>query len=338
MIKLYSLYDGWLLTEITPLVKQVQWSGSITQPARKVTFNMVYPITDDNQPKVQIGPGTLISIVDSDTKKEIFRGQVIDRTLDSTNQEESFTVVDYLRFFMQSKDSKNIKNELPENIASKVCENFSDMGIQAGSMESTGISINRKCSKLSHYNIIMECYTQAAKQNGLRYIPIMDADKLNVILKGTTVSNFTLQSLKDDPYNNNLIGMTYKDSIDKMVNKIKIVDSDDNYIDTVENTGLISSYGLLQDIYQKEKDKDPYTVANNMLYGFDHEISVETAGNIYCITGYAIPTKIWYLDVLYDTTLYIDEDTHTWDCGTGKYTMKLTLNFNNIMDFQGVDS
>ena len=105
MIKLYSLYDGWLLTEITPLVKQVQWSGSITQPARKITFNMVYPITDDNQPRVQIGPGTLISIVDSDTHKEIFRGQVIDRTLDSTNQEETFTVVDYLRFFMISKDS-----------------------------------------------------------------------------------------------------------------------------------------------------------------------------------------------------------------------------------------
>jgi hypothetical protein len=335
---IYSLYDGWLMTEITPLVKQVQWSGSITQPARKISFNMAYPITDDNQPRVQIGPGTLISIVNSDTHKEIFRGQVIDRTLDSTNQEETFTVIDYLRFFMISKDSMNVKNELPENVASKVCGNFSDMGIQEGSMVSTGISINRICSELSYYNIIMQCYTQAAKQNGLRYIPIMDADKFNVILKGTNVSNYTLQSLKSDPYNNNLINMSYKDSLEKMINKIKIFDSNGNYIDSVESTGLKDSYGLFQDTYKKEDDKDCYTVANNMLYGFDHEISVEAVGNINCITGYAIPVKIWYLDVLSNTALYINEDTHTWDCGTGKYTMKLTLSFNNIMDFQGVDS
>jgi hypothetical protein len=334
MIKIYSLYDGWLLTDITPLIKQAQWSGSLTQPARIFTFTMTYSITDDNQPRVQIGPGSFVKVIDIDTSTEIFRGEVIDRTLDTSNQHETFTAVDYLRFFMQSKDSRNIKNMQPEDVAKSICGEFSFMGITSGIIESTGVSINRLCSQLSYYNIIMQCYTQASKQNGKQYIPIMKADKFNVIKKGEAVSDFTLQSLKSNPYNNNMLGMTYKDSMEKMINKIKIVDSEGNYIDSVELSAALNTYGLLQDTYQKEDGKDPYAVANNMLTGFSYEISAEAIGNINCITGYAIPVKIWYLNVLNDTILYINEDTHTWDCGSNNYTMRLTLSFDNTMDLQ----
>jgi hypothetical protein len=337
MIKLYSIYDGWLLTEITPMVKQVQWSGSVSQPARKISFTMSYPLTDDNQPRVQIGPGTLISVIEDSANKEIFRGQVVDRTLNSSSQEETFTVLDYLRFFMKSTDSMNIKNTLPEDVAITCCSKFESMGITTGNIVKTGIPVNRVCPNKSYYNIMMECYTQASKQNTFQYIPIMRADKLNIIYKGSIVQKHTLQSLRNNPYNNNIIGMTYKDTLENMVNKVKIFDSEGNYIDSVYNADLINSYGLLQDTYQKENDKDPYTVAGNKLYGFNHEITIEAVGNSDCITGYAIEAKIWYLDVLQDTILYINEDTHTWNCGTGEYTMSLTVSLGNRMDLQGVD-
>lgn len=335
MIRIYSLYDGWCLTDITPVCKQVQLSASIAQPARKCTFSMVYSLTDDNQPRVQIGPGTLIKIIEDITNKELFRGQVIDRTLNSANQEETFTCIDYMRFIMSSSTSMNIKNMTPEDIAQKAC---SEVNVLAGIIVATNIPVNRKCPDMSYYNIIMQCYTQVSKQVGIQYIPLMQADKFNVIEKGQIVSDFVLQSSRTDKYNNTMLGLTYKDTIENMINKVVIFDKDGNYYGHVENTGFKDSYGTLQTTYTQEDDKDAVTVANNKLYGFSDEISIEAMGNSDCITGYAVKAKIWYLDMLSDCILYINEDTHTWDCGTGKYTMKLTLSLTNQMDLQGVDS
>ncbi|OOM80943.1 terminase [Clostridium sp. BL-8] len=334
MIKIYSLYDGWNLTEITPVCKSVELSASLDQPARKCAFTMAYSTTDLNQPRVQIGPGTLISIVE-ENYGEIFRGEVIDRTLDTSNQEETFTCYDYMRFIMNSSTSMNIKDITPEEVTVKACQ---EVNITPGDIISTGISINRVCPDKSYYNIIMECYTEVSKQNGKKYIPIMKSDKLNVIEKGQVISDYVLQSDKKDIYNNNLMDMSYKDSIENMVNRVKIFDSDANYVDEVENSDYVRSYGVYQTTYTVEDDKDPYTVAQNKLHGFEEDIEIEALGNYSCITGYGVKTKIWYLDILSDATVYINTDTHTWECGTGKYTMKLTVSFSNTMDLQEEDS
>ena len=334
MIKIYSLYDGWNLTDITPVCKSIELSASVDQPARKCSFSMIYSLTDNNQPRVQIGPGTLISVIEDDYG-EIFRGEVVDRTLGSSSQEETFTCYDYMRFIMKSSTSMNIKNISPESVAAKACE---EVNITPGDMISTGISINRICPDKTFYNIIMECYSEASKQNGKQYIPIMKSDKLNIIEKGQVISDYVIQSSKTDIYNNNLIDMSYKDSLENMVNRVKIFDSQANYVDEVVNSELVKNYGVFQTSYQVEDDKEYYNVAKNKLYGFDEEIELEALGNYSCITGYAVKTKIWYLGLLNNATVYINADTHTFECGTGKYTMKLTVSLSNKMDLQEVDS
>lgn len=334
MIKIYSLYDGWNLTDITPVCKSIELSASVDQPARKCSFSMIYSLTDNNQPRVQIGPGTLISVIEDDYG-EIFRGEVVDRTLGSSSQEETFTCYDYMRFIMKSSTSMNIKNISPESVAVKACE---EVNITPGDMISTGISINRICPDKTFYNIIMECYSEASKQNGKQYIPIMKSDKLSIIEKGQVISDYVIQSSKTDTYNNNLIDMSYKDSLENMVNRVKIFDSQANYVDEVVNSELVKNYGVFQTSYQVEDDKEYYNVAKNKLYGFDEEIELEALGNYSCITGYAVKTKIWYLGLLNNATVYINADTHTFECGTGKYTMKLTVSLSNKMDLQEVDS
>ena len=147
MIKIYSLYDGWNLTDITPVCKSIELSASVDQPARKCSFSMIYSLTDNNQPRVQIGPGTLISVIEDDYG-EIFRGEVVDRTLGSSSQEETFTCYDYMRFIMKSSTSMNIKNISPESVAAKACE---EVNITPGDMISTGISINRICPDKTFY-------------------------------------------------------------------------------------------------------------------------------------------------------------------------------------------
>ena len=334
MIKIYSLYDGWNLTDITPVCKSIELSASVDQPARKCSFSMIYSLTDNNQPRVQIGPGTLISVIEDDYG-EIFRGEVVDRTLGSSSQEETFTCYDYMRFIMKSSTSMNIKNISPESVAAKACE---EVNITPGDMVSTGISINRICPDKTFYNIIMECYSEASKQNSKQYIPIMKSDKLSIIEKGQVISDYVIQSSKTDIYNNNLIDMNYKDSLENMVNRVKIFDSQANYVDEVVNSELVKNYGVFQTSYQVEDDKEYYNVAKNKLYGFDEEIELEALGNYSCITGYAVKTKIWYLGLLNNATVYINADTHNWECGTGKYTMKLTVSLSNKMDLQEVDS
>ncbi|OOM71100.1 hypothetical protein CLPUN_50920 [Clostridium puniceum] len=334
MIKIYSLYDGWNLTDITPVCKSVELSASVDQPARKCAFSMIYSLSDKNQPRVQIGPGTLISVVEEE-HGEIFRGEVVDRTLSSSSQEETFTCYDYMRFIMNSSTSMNIKNMPPENVTAKACE---EVNIKLGDIAVTGFPINRVCPDKTYYNIIMQCYSEVSKQNGKQYIPIMKADKLSIIEKGQVISNYTLQSSNKDVYNNNIIDLSYKDTLENMINRVVIFDADGNYVDKVENAEAVKSYGVFQTTYSVEDDKDTYTVARNKLYGFSDEISIEAMGDYSCITGYAAMTKVWYLGLLNNTTVYINADSHTWECGTGKYTMKLTVSLTNKMDLQEVDS
>ena len=163
------------------------------------------------------------------------------------------------------------------------------------------------------------------------YVPIMKGDKFCIIEKGQALSGYTLN------IEENVMNTTYKDSIDNMVNRVKIYDDEGNYVNVVENSGTFKDYGILQDAYQVDQDKNSVTVASNMLHGADRTVDIEAIGNLKCIAGYAVGTKIWYVSSLADATIYIDADNHTWDMGTGKYTMQLTLNFSNKMNFKEVN-
>jgi hypothetical protein len=324
MIKIYSFYPyRGATTDITPFAKTIKISASKDQPSRKCECTITYPIFDPNQYKPQIGPGNIIWIVD-DVEGEIFRGMVTDRELDSS-QEIRFIAYDFMFHLLKSKASYNFQNVTPEQVVNIVC---SEVRISTNIIASTGIPINRIVKNKGLYNIIMECYTEASKQNNKQYYPIMKSNKLNVIEKGQIVSGYTLQA------ETNITELNYKDSISSMVNRVKIYDANGNYVSKVENTDWVNQFGVLEDSYETEKDKDTNNTATNMLYGLDTDVTVDALGNVNCITGYAIACKVFYLSTMQDATLYIDADTHTWDMGKGSYTMELTLNISNLMDAQ----
>ncbi|MBC2579689.1 terminase [Clostridium sp. DJ247] len=330
MIRVISLYhsssQGDIKTDITSFCKSISLSSSKDQPVRKCEGTIVYPIFDANQPRTQIGPSNIIWIID-DVEGVIFQGIVFDRELNS-NQELTFTAYDFMIYLVKSKASFNFQNITPEDSAKKIC---SEVNINTGTIVATGIKINRLIQQKSLYEAVMESYSQASKENYKQYIPIMEGDKFSVIEKGKVLSNYTL-SIKE-----NVINASYKDTMDNMINRVKIYDGEGNYIGKVEDSSLFKNFGILQETYQAEEDKNYNKVASNMLHGIDTTIDIEVLGNLKCRTGYAVKTEIWYVSVLADSTLYIDADTHTWDMGTGKYTMQLTLNLSNNMDSKEVD-
>lgn len=325
MIELYSLYNG-VVANITNFIKTISNSGDKAQAARKLDITLAYPIWDRNQPRTQIRPGTKVWLLLNG--KEIFRGVAWNREIDSTSEGMPILVYDYLIYLTKSKVTYNFTNITPEDGTRKIC---SELGVEVGSLASTGIKINRLIAQKTGYEAIMELYTQASKINGKQYIPVMDGPKLSVIEKGKAIAGYTLTSQLDGK-GNNMIGTNYKDTLDSMVNKVKVYDDKNNYVGEVSNSSWINEFGLIQDNYAKEQDKNWNTVANGMLAGIQQDVTIEALGNWDCRTGYAVNTKVFYISNLQNAVMYIDGDTHTWEVATGKYTMSLNLSYKNQTD------
>lgn len=322
MIKVFSLYNKKIVTDITSYCKAIVWSGDISQCARKLECTLAYPIWDTNQPHTQIEPGNLIWIVD-ESGNELFRGIVFDRDIESDAEEIKFIAYDFLIYILKSKVTYNFTNILAEKAVEKIA---TDLDIKYNNIPSTKISIKKLYKGKAAYDAIMAIYTYVSYCNGKQYIPIMQSDKLSIIEKGTLIDNFIL---KPDV---NMGGTSYSDSIGNMINKIRIYDEKGNYIRDLINDDWIASFGILQDVYEESKKKNTGEITTFKLHGMDRAIKVPVLGDTRCITGYAVKSQIFYLSVLQNAILYIDADTHTWEVGTGKYTMELTLNLDNIMD------
>lgn len=325
MIQIFTLRNN-LTTNITPICKSISISGSTSQVARKLDVSLAYSIFDRNQSRTQVGPGTKVWVVLDG--KEIFRGIVWDREL-SSGEDLTFTAYDYLIYTTKSKVTYNFKNISANDATKKVC---SELGISIGSLASTG-RFNRIIQGKAAYEAIMEMYTQDSKVTQKQYIVIMIGTKLNVFVRGAIVADFSLISQLNSN-NSNISSMSYKDTLDSMINKVKIYDDKDNLVGQVQNSSWVSTFGILQENYTKEENINSNTAAKNMLNGINQDVSIDAIGNWNCRTGYGIKTKIFYLSVLQNATMYIDSDTHTWDVGTGKHTMSLILNFKNIMDIK----
>lgn len=311
------VYQNNKIIDITQLCNNVTWSGDIQQVARKLEFNVVYPLNDNNIEKVNIALGNMVIFYEDN--KELFRGIVFTKEKSSSSQAIRVTCYDHLIYLIKSKGTYNFKKMTAEQIAQKVAGDF---GISIGSLAKTNISQNLIVQGEDIYSIIMKAYTNAFKQNGKKYIPIMRQGKLYVIEKGSTVVNYVLES------NTNITDSSYTESIENMVNRVKIYDDKGNYINKVENADWIKLYGVLQDTYTKEEGKNALTVAKNMLKGIERSGDISALGNVDCITGYAIKVKEPYTNLV--GLFYIDSDTHTWN--NGQHTMQLSLHFENIMD------
>ncbi|MGB9813536.1 MAG: XkdQ/YqbQ family protein [Thermovenabulum sp.] len=305
--------------DITQLITKITWSGDYQQAARKLETNVAVSPTDYYLPKIYIALGNMLKLL-TDDGIELFQGYVFYKEKSISNNEMRITAYDGLIYLLKSKGTYNFKKMTAEAITKKVADDF---GIPVGTLANTGIVQSFIADGQTIYDIIMQAYTNASKQNGKKYMPIMQQGKLNVIEKGKSVARYVLSS------DSNIEDATYTESIENMINRVKIYDENKNLIGTVENSEWIKLYGILQEVYVKEKDKNPQIVAKNMLKGVERTASLSgVLGNTDCITGMAVQVKESYTGLV--GLFYIDTDTHTWQ--NGQYTMDLGLSFQNVMD------
>ncbi|WP_125154302.1 XkdQ/YqbQ family protein [Clostridium rectalis] len=329
MIKIYTEYNKKNITDITPFCKSISISGDRDQCARTLQINILYSIFDKNHVKTQINPGTKVWVFLNGMN--IFSGIVFDRSLSSTGQEIQFTAYDYLIYLLQNTVTYNF-NKMPSFRA--VEKVITDLGIKCNKIPKVNIPITRLITDKSAYEAIMEIYTQIYKRNGKMYIPVAEDTKVSIIEKGSVVTDFVIQSTTNNPVTNNVLSLDFSDSMSEMVNRVLIYDENGKFVGKVEDSNLFPYYGIMQRTYQKEENTNPYSAAKTMLHGVDRNLTVQCLGNWNCRTGYAVNTKVFYLNNLQNNILYIDSDTHTFEVATGKYTMQLTLNYENKMDIR----
>lgn len=232
--------------DITEAASSVNWSGSVSQAARTVEITVPNAPDDANigNLKLNISPGDGIKLYENN--EIIFLGEVLTSEKLSQSGTITYSCMDLLVHLLESTGIYNFENTTAEGITRKICADFQ---IETGEITETRMSIRKMIVDGSTiYDIIMQAYTKASKQNGKLYICRMHGSKLSVEVKGTQVQNFVLA----EEYN--ITNTSYRETIENMVNVVKIYDNAGRQIGEIKNDEWVKKYGIYQQVYKKKRE------------------------------------------------------------------------------------
>lgn len=313
------------MTDITQLVHKITWSGSRTAVARKLVFQYLQDARDPNLPVHAIDNGETVYGYDEEGN-EVFVGNVYSIEKDVKSSLVTVTAFDHLIVMMRSKTTRKFVNMTPEDITMAMCK---ELGVIPGTFEQTGTPVSFIATRKTGYQIIMMAYTEAAKKlnadkeekDKVRYHPVMDGPKLNIVKKGTLIENYEANGL------NNLLNSRYKESIEHMVNQILITDEEGNQSDFYKDDDLIKKYSMIQDVYKTDPKKDTQTEAKALIKKPERSATIDCLGDYRVRAPYSIMVK----EVLLQPgQFWVKSDVHTFEGGT--HMMKLELEFENVVN------
>lgn len=302
--------------DITKLVSRAEWGGSASSAARELTIDYVNSLFDGfDIPR--IATGDIVSF--SPGSEEVFYGQFYGSTKSSEIGTISMTAFDPMKKLLESTASYNFKNQTPEAIAAMVCN---DLGIPIRFLYPTGVVIaSLLCDEMTPYDIIMAAYTKAHRITGDKYFPMFYKRGYAVYKTEWIVTGFSLAS------DENITAASIEESVDSIVNKVKIYDDKGNQIGEVADQESMTVFGTFQTVYKQEKDVDPVTAANNMLATQPIQtIQVSALGDINCLSCYFVTMKDYATGLA--GKYWISSDRHVWE--NGAHTMELELTFDSI--------
>jgi hypothetical protein len=293
------------------------WSGTDTQASREIRFEVPWDPYDKSVPKLGIAKGDVVEL--RVNGKKYFVGQITSR--DKTDQigTASYTARDFMHHLLGSTGTYIFKKTTPEAITKKVCK---DVGVTTTGLFKTGISIKKMIfENQCLYDIIIKAYRKVKSETGKKYLPVMVENKVSVIEKGEASGVTLTQGV-------NITNATYSDTIDNMIDLVKIYNDKHKKVGEVKNDKNLSKYGVYQTAYQKEDGKSSTKAAKALLVGTTREAAVEALGDIRAISGYSIKIKDPATGL--EGKFFITSDTHTFENNT--HTMKLELSWKDSME------
>ena len=211
--------------DITQIVESIEWEGSDTQASRQASISVAYNPYRGISHEIKLGDRLCLK---EDTC--LFYGIVTSAERTGDIGAVKYTAKDYMHYLLRSTGSYNFKKTTPEKITKRICN---DLQIETVSLYKTNIHLGSLLfENTSYYKMIVESYNHAArkrdKKNPKAFMPVMERDKLSVILKGES-SGVILES------NKNITKSSYSQTTDNMVDRVKIVDSAGQQVGQVGN-------------------------------------------------------------------------------------------------------
>lgn len=314
----------WKENDITKYVTSITWSGSARQAARTVAFSVAYSPNDKSVETLDIRLGDKIVFYPDSNQKVHFVGAVTERNRSSNAGELQYTAKDHMIHLLRSNGTYWFRNKTPEKITEMVCK---DIGINVRNLAKTGLVLNKMFfQERPYYEIIMAAYTKVYRKNKKPYIAQMNGDTLEVIEKGKTIPGFHIKQ------GERILESSYSENTDDMVNRVYVYNSSNKKIGILTNTRWANMYGIFQSAITVDSGNGKQE-AMNELKGISKSASLTSTGDYRCVSGLGV--------IIEDSRtglkgrFWIESDSHEWK--NGSYTMKLDLEFKNIMDTQEED-
>ncbi|WP_418655443.1 XkdQ/YqbQ family protein [Clostridioides difficile] len=299
------------------MVEKVTWSGDYKSPSRTLEFSIVQSASDINFRQIDIPIASTVCFYVDD--KEIYRGMIINRSKDSSNNSISFVSKDMGFLLTQSEVSYNFKDKLVEDIAKQV---FNDNKLAVGNIPKTNVKYTKMFIGVTGYDTIMSAYTEASKTTKKKYMIEANIDKFNVIEKGTITLNVMFEE------GSNLINTSFSESMENVKNKVLVVDQYGNKISEKVDDKIFKDVGVIMQKVIQQQENSTVDIESEFK-GIEQTCSLKGYGDVTCITGRGVKVKDNYTGLV--GLFYIDTDKHNWD-SNGNYEIDLDLNFQNIMD------
>ena len=309
--------------DISNLLTNYTWSGSIERAVRSFSFEMINAPYDSEMKKIVplIQTGDIISFYTDSTYAVpnylLFYGKVSSISRKSKRGTLTYECLDFLDNLSKSETNKQF-TATAEGIASSIANEF---GLKVGYLEPTGINIgNVVYEDKTYLEIINESYKKAGLSTGKKYYTFMDGESFCVMVEGST---FIPALLKDTI---NVIDSSFNENMSDMVNRVNVYDSDNKFITRIENTEDINKFGLYEKNYTIEKDVDVTTGASSQLKTIDTEIRFTLLGEVNYWSGRSI--KVWDEGLGLAGLFLITSDTHNWSGSS--YTTTVNLKFISL--------
>lgn len=297
--------------DVTGLATSIEWSGSKSEAARKLSFSLV-ACDAMYIPRPTIKMHNMVQFYEG--KKELFRGYIVSLERNVHDFTIPYTAYDGGFFLANNKVTTTVNNEAPEAVLHRICN---EVGVPVGETL-PGEVYERVHEGDSVYEVIMTGYTISRRATGIQYCLEMDRGAVNVRKKGDIVYKYQLNTRRD------LYESTYRESSEQAVNRVKLYGEDGQELATLSLPEANDFPGVLQAVYKGSDEK----AARDLLQGVTLEAKVASLGYADCITNRAVVIKepISGMNGLF----YIDGDRHRWE--NGQHLMELDLNFQNLMD------
>jgi hypothetical protein len=326
---MFKLTNTTTNVDISPWIISLDWTGDISQAARKLSFQIAYTKKDKSWKncKISVGDKILLTYTDdslsaSGTDKDksknktaqLFSGVVFLQSRNSASFTMSYTAYDNIIYLAKSKTTIKFSDCTIKDAITQVCN---ILGVTPGTFcdDCSKYKVNLVEDGKAGSEIINDCLDIATAWTGWTYHITMVDNKLNVIRCDDTVQSYKITDTT------NLIDASHSASIENMVNQIAVVNKEGETIGYVKNDDDIKQYGLLQDVYKVDDKKDTATAAKAMLTKLAETSSISCIGSIQCIAGYAVDVT----EEQINGKFLIASDNHK--ISNGRHLMDLTLRY-----------